>query len=98
MKTISVLLPCYNEVDNVGPISEAIINEFKNSLPCYDYEIIFIDNFSTDGTRQVIERLCKYNSKIKAIFNAKNFIPPFMGSVKQLEIVLLLCVQIFRIL
>ena len=57
MKTISVLLPCYNEVDNVGPISEAIINEFKNSLPCYDYEIIFIDNFSTDGTRQVIERL-----------------------------------------
>ena len=73
MKTISVLLPCYNEVDNVGPISEAIINEFKNSLPCYDYEIIFIDNFSTDGTRQEIERLCKYNSKIKAIFNAKNF-------------------------
>ena len=69
MKTISVLLPCYNEVDNVGPISEAIINEFKNSLPCYDYEIIFIDNFSTDGTRQVIERLCKYNSKIKAISN-----------------------------
>lgn len=73
MKTISVLLPCYNEVDNVGPISEAIINEFKNSLSSYDYEIIFIDNFSTDGTRQVIEHLCKNNSKIKAIFNAKNF-------------------------
>lgn len=73
MKTVSVLLPCYNEVDNVGPISEAIIDQFEKSLTEYDYEIIFIDNFSTDGTRQVIETLCKNNPKIRAIFNAKNF-------------------------
>lgn len=72
-KLISVLIPCYNEVENVQPISEAIINEFVTKLPQYDYEIVFIDNFSTDGTRNKIEQMCKMNPKIKAIFNAKNF-------------------------
>ena len=72
-KLISVLIPCYNEVENVQPISEAIVNEFVTKLPQYDYEIVFIDNFSTDGTRKKIEQICKMNPKIKAIFNAKNF-------------------------
>ncbi len=72
-KLISVLIPCYNEVENVQPISEAIVNEFVTKLPQYDYEIVFIDNFSTDGTRKKIEQICKTNPKIKAIFNAKNF-------------------------
>lgn len=73
MKKISMLIPCYNEVENVIPISEAIIEEFENNLPSYDYEILFIDNYSTDGTREKLEVLCKKNKKIKAIFNAKNF-------------------------
>lgn len=72
-KLISVLIPCYNEVENVQPISEAIVNEFVTKLPQYDYEIVFIDNFSTDGTRKKIEQICKQTQKIKAIFNAKNF-------------------------
>jgi glycosyltransferase involved in cell wall biosynthesis len=73
MKKISVLIPCYNEVENVIPISTAIINEFKTKLPAYGYEIVFIDNFSTDGTRDNLEKLCAENKKIKVIFNAKNF-------------------------
>lgn len=73
MKKISVLIPCYNETDNVIPISDAVIKEITNSLPQYDYEIVFIDNFSIDGTRDKIEKLCAGNKKIKAIFNAKNF-------------------------
>ena len=73
MKKISVLIPCFNEVDNVIPISEAIIEEFKLNLSKYDYEIVFIDNCSIDGTRLNLEKLCEGNRKIKAIFNAKNF-------------------------
>lgn len=73
MKKISILIPCYNEEENVVPISEAVINEIANKLPNYDYEVVFIDNFSTDGTREKLEKLCAGNSKIKAIFNAKNF-------------------------
>ena len=39
----------------------------------YDYEIVFIDNCSTDGTRKVLEKICLENRKIKAIFNVTNF-------------------------
>ena len=73
MKKISVVIPCYNEEENVVPISEAVIAEFQKSLPNYDYEIIFIDNDSQDNTRPLLKELCAKNLKIKAIFNAKNF-------------------------
>lgn len=67
------MIPCYNEVDNVIPISEAVIEKLAIYKDKYDYELIFIDNYSTDGTRKNLEILCKANNKIKAIFNAKNF-------------------------
>lgn len=73
MKKISVLIPCYNEEENVIPISEAIIEQFEQHLSSYDYEIIFIDNDSKDSTRIKLLSLCKNNKRIKAIFNAKNF-------------------------
>lgn len=73
MRKISVLIPTYNEEENVIPLSDAILNEFQLNLPEYDYEIIFIDNDSNDSTRGKIRTLCQSNNKIKAIFNAKNF-------------------------
>ncbi len=73
MKKISVLIPCYNEEENVVPLSEAIIEQFTKEMPSYDYEIVFIDNDSSDTTRVKLRKLCKENKKIKAIFNAKNF-------------------------
>ena len=73
MKKISVLVPCYNEEENVIPISEAILEQFTKELPSYDYELVFIDNDSSDTTRVKLRKLCKENRKIKAIFNAKNF-------------------------
>lgn len=72
-KKISVMIPCYNETENVIPISEAVIDMFNKDLPEYDYEILFIDNASTDGTRDKIIKLCEGNKKIKAIFNVTNF-------------------------
>ena len=73
MKKISVLIPCYNEEENVVPLSEAVIGQFNEFLSGYDYEIVFIDNNSTDSTRQKLIGLCEKNKKIKAIFNARNF-------------------------
>ena len=73
MKKISIMVPCYNEEDNVVPLSQALIQMFEKDLPQYDYDILFIDNDSTDTTRVKLRQLCKENKKIKAIFNAKNF-------------------------
>lgn len=67
------MVPCYNEEENVVPLSEALIAMFAKDLPNYDYEIIFIDNDSKDATRVLLRQLCAGNKKIKAIFNAKNF-------------------------
>ncbi len=71
-KLLSVMIPCYNEEDNVLPISAAVVAEMEK-LPAYDYEIIFIDNRSKDRTRERIREACAANPKIKAIFNVKNF-------------------------
>ena len=73
MKKISILIPCFNEEENVGPISEAVIETMERDLPDYDYELVFIDNNSTDQTRSILRKLRETNIKIKAIFNAKNF-------------------------
>lgn len=73
MKKVSILIPCYNEEDNVGPMSEAIVNLFEKELTQYDYELLFIDNDSHDNTRPLLRDICAKNKHIKAIFNAKNF-------------------------
>lgn len=73
MKKISVMIPCYNEVENVELMSKTVINVMTEALPMYDYEILFIDNCSQDGTRDILEKLCAGNKHIKAIFNVTNF-------------------------
>ena len=73
MKKVSILIPCYNEEDNVVPMSEAITELFENELKQYDWELLFIDNDSYDNTRPLLREICEKNVHIKAIFNAKNF-------------------------
>ena len=73
MKTISILIPCFNEEENIEAISKAIVDIMDRDLPQYHYELVFIDNDSKDQTRSILRRLCKENSNIKAILNAKNF-------------------------
>lgn len=73
MKKITVLIPTFNEEENVLPLREAIEILFRDNLPEYDYEILFIDNHSTDSTRTKIQMMCAADKKVKAIFNARNF-------------------------
>lgn len=85
MKKISILIPCYNEEDNVEPICEAVTNILKKECSSYDYELIFIDNSSTDSTKQIIRKICDKDKSVKAIFNAKNFgqfNSPFYGMLQ----------------
>lgn len=85
MKKISVMLPCYNEEENVEPIYKAISDILQAECSQYDYEILFIDNCSTDSTQQILRTICKTDKKVKAIFNAKNFgqcNSPFYGMLQ----------------
>lgn len=95
MKKISIVVPCFNEEENVLPLSESIIRTFQEELPNYDYEIIFIDNDSQDKTRGLLKEMCAENPRIKAILNAKNFgqfNSPYYGMCQaQGDCVLLIC-------
>ncbi len=73
MKKISIMIPTYNEQDNVKPLCAEVQKIFSEKLRNYDYEILFIDNYSMDKTREYIAQLCAENKKVKAIFNARNF-------------------------
>ena len=72
-KLISIMIPCYNEEPNARPIYEAVKDEIETNLWDYDYEIVFIDNKSTDGTRDILREICAEDKRVKAIFNMKNF-------------------------
>lgn len=73
MRKISVMIPCYNEQENVRAIRDAVKKILQTELPAYDYEILFIDNKSRDQTRTILKELCAEDSHVKAIFNMKNF-------------------------
>lgn len=73
MHKISVVIPCYNEENSVDEMYSRLTYIFKNELQKYDYEIIYVDDFSTDNTRNKIRELCAADKKVKAYFNAKNF-------------------------
>jgi len=73
VKKISVMIPTFNEEENVIPIHKAVSEMFSNDLKSYDYGILFIDNKSTDSTREKIRDICEKDSNTRAIFNTKNF-------------------------
>ena len=75
-KKISIVIPCYNEQENVAAIAASVKEQFDTAeiLKKYEYEILFMDNDSKDQTRSRIREIAANDRQhIKAIFNAKNF-------------------------
>lgn len=70
-KLISIVTPCYNEVDNIDELYQRI-TAVMATLP-YDYEHICIDNCSTDGTVKKIKEIAARDKRVKLIVNARNF-------------------------
>ena len=71
-KRISVVTPCFNEEANVEELYSQIKAVFA-SLPQYEYEHIFIDNASRDGTLAILRRLAGKDPRVKVIVNIRNF-------------------------
>ena len=71
-KKISYVIPCYNSSQNL----EKVVAEIKNTmeqLKQYEYEIILVNDCSSDNTFEVITKLCKENKNICGVNLAKNF-------------------------
>lgn len=72
MKLISIVLPCYNEEDNIKELYSRI-SSVVNKINNYSFEFIFVDNASTDNTVNIIEELSKIDNRVKAIIHVGNF-------------------------
>ncbi len=82
MKKISIVIPCWNEEENIPHLYEAVTKLMEEQLSAYRYEILFVDNKSTDNSRLLLRELCGKDKRVKAIFNRVNCGPntnPFFG-------------------
>ena len=68
----SLLIPLYNEEPSLEELCERIFAVF-NDMRRSDFEIIFVDDGSTDGSRNVLRKLTSQHGNIKGIFLRKNF-------------------------
>ncbi|SFB27779.1 Glycosyltransferase involved in cell wall bisynthesis [Amycolatopsis marina] len=66
---LTVVIPCYNEVDNIEPSYREILAE----LGTLDLEIIYVDDGSVDGTLEVIRHLAESDSRVQFISFTRNF-------------------------
>ena len=67
-KKLSIVIPCYNEKNSISEI----ISQVKEVYIPLEKEIILVDDFSTDGTREILKKLQKNEQGIKVFFNEKN--------------------------
>lgn len=68
---LSIVIPCFNEVQNVAAICAAVTQAAEKHAD--SHEIILIDNGSTDGTRSVMRNLCRADTRIQVILNNRNY-------------------------
>lgn len=71
MTSVSFIVPSYNEVDNVEPFYEAFSDAFRDSG--VSWELLFIDDGSTDGTYARLEGLAEAHPGVVAIRFSRNF-------------------------
>ncbi|MFD1029988.1 glycosyltransferase family 2 protein [Metaplanococcus flavidus] len=71
MKLISIMVPAYNEQENISSIHEELVQELE-AVP-YRYEILFINDGSRDGTLKEILKLAEQYNYVKYISFTRNF-------------------------
>lgn len=70
-KAISVVIPLYNEKESLGTLYEELTSTLDN-IGCR-YEIIFVNDGSTDGSADILTRLCETDPRVTAIYMRRNF-------------------------
>lgn len=68
---LSVVIPCFDEEENAAAIAAAVVEQLEKVSSSFD--IIFIDNGSTDRTVEIVRGLCASDPRIKLIVNTRNF-------------------------
>lgn len=68
---LSVIVPIYNEIENLHDLHQELTQTFSG-LP-YPYELVLVDDGSTDGSRQVLAELAERDPHVRAVLFRRNF-------------------------
>lgn len=71
-KLISLIIPAYNEEGNIPRLCQEVMS-LVESLPNYDFEMLVIDNASTDRTGELASALCAHDPRWKYVRFSRNF-------------------------
>jgi len=71
-KTITILMACFNEEENVNELYRRLIDAIEK-IPSYDFKFLFIDNSSVDKTVEKLDQLAQQDPRITIIVNNRNF-------------------------
>ena len=72
-KLISVIIPVYNEEENIKITYEVVTSVMEDINFRYDYELLFTDNHSTDNTFEILRHLSQSDNHIRVLRFSKNF-------------------------
>lgn len=72
-KEYTVIVPIYCEAESIAELCDRIFKVFNSIDKASDFEILFVDDGSTDSSKEIIKKLCSERSYIKSIFLRKNF-------------------------
>ena len=72
MEKISVVVPCYNEEKTI-PIFYKEMNKVMDKMKKLDFELIFVDDGSSDSTLEVCKNLAKEDKRVKFLSFSRNF-------------------------
>jgi dolichol-phosphate mannosyltransferase len=70
-KKISIVIACYQDALSIPEMYKRITKTLKEST--FDYEIIFVNDGSTDNTEETLDKICREDRKVTAIFHSRNF-------------------------
>src|SRR5665647_2200402 len=73
MKSVSIIIPAYNEADNIRPVYDALQAVLKLLKERYTFEILFVNDGSEDATGEEVEKLVRSDSQVKLINFSRNF-------------------------
>ena len=73
MKKIDIVVPCYNESENIRPLYQAIKDVFTKELPDYDFNLLLVNDGSKDSSLSVLQQLAKEDERVKYLSFSRNF-------------------------
>ena len=75
MSMISVIVPTHNNQDTILSFAKELIDVFETQISQHDYEVIFVDNNSSDQTKVYLTKLCEVTQKAKCAFTIADYGP-----------------------